>query len=248
MPRQTPPSSRQTPRVVPPSLREEKRLLRAGHQLVCGCDEVGRGALAGPVTVGVVLVDGSVRRSLPGVRDSKLLSPAARLALVPRIGRWSVGQAVGHATAAEIDRWGLVMALRTAAHRALRELPAMPDVVLLDGNHDWLSGQSPAGSAPACTVVTVVSADRRCASVAAASVLAKTTRDALMVDMAVSHPAYGWEENKGYASRRHRQAVATLGPCGQHRLSWNLPVRAPREGEGDAAMAELAGGRRSSTR
>lgn len=206
----------------PPTLRVEKRLLRDGHLLVCGCDEVGRGALAGPVTVGMVLVDVTVRRPLPGVHDSKLLSPAARLALVPRIRRWSVGHAVGHATAGEVDRWGLTAALCLAGHRALRALPAVPDVVVLDGTHNWLTGPPPHGAGPGVGVVTAVKADRRCASVAAASVLAKATRDALMVAMAGHHPGYQWEENKGYASPGHRRALALLGPCPQHRRTWRL--------------------------
>lgn len=242
----------------PPSLRHEKRLLRQGHVLVAGCDEVGRGALAGPVTVGLAVVDASVRRSLAGVHDSKLLRPAARQALVPRIQRWAVAHAVGHASAGEVDRWGLLAALCLAAHRALARLPTVPDVVLLDGNHDWLSALPPwpaaavaddplhpgvppgAGPAPSSwpaaasvaaasrrpapfTVVTAVKADQRCASVAAASVLAKTTRDALMVAMADHHPGYGWHQNKGYASADHRQALARLGPCPEHRRTWRLP-------------------------
>lgn len=123
-----------------PSLREERRLLReGGHQLLAAVDEVGRGALAGPVSVGVVVIDELTRTAPQGVRDSKLLTPAARSALVPRLRRWAPRHAVGHASPAEIDRFGIIAALRLAARRALVTLPEPPDCVLLDGNHDWLS-------------------------------------------------------------------------------------------------------------
>jgi ribonuclease HII len=218
------------------SLVVERQLLRAGAGLVCGVDEVGRGSLGGPVTVGMVLVDASVRRSLAGVRDSKLLTPQARLALVPRIQRWCVGYAVGHASAAEIDEVGIIGALRRAGLRALAALPSTPDVVLLDGSHDWLTppaqaslldspdqdGEVPGGPVP--PVTTRVKADLSCASVAAASVLAKTERDAIMRSLADHHPEYGWAENKGYASPDHLEALRQHGPCAQHRRSWRLPT------------------------
>jgi ribonuclease HII len=218
-------------RTTAPSLRVEKRLLRDGHTLIGACDEVGRGALGGPVTVGMVLVDARVQRPLSGVRDSKLLTPAARLALVPRIRRWVVGHAVGHATAEEIDEHGIIAALRMAGHRALAALPAHPDVVLLDGNHDWLSrSRQPTlfdGTALADVepprVRTMIKADLQCSSVAAASVLAKTERDAIMVRLAADHPGYGWEENKGYSTAAHMEALRRLGPSVHHRQSWRLP-------------------------
>ena len=123
-----------------PSLREERRLLReGGHRLLAAVDEVGRGALAGPVSVGVVVVDVLTRTAPSGVRDSKLLTPAAREALVPRLRRWAPRHAVGHSGPDEIDRYGIIAALRLAARRALATLPEPPDCVLLDGNHDWLS-------------------------------------------------------------------------------------------------------------
>jgi ribonuclease HII len=214
-----------------PGLRVEKSLLRAGHTLVGACDEVGRGALGGPVTVGIVLVDASVQRPLPGVRDSKLLTPHARVALVPRIRRWVIGHAVAHATAEEIDEYGIIAALRMAGTRALAALPAQPDVVLLDGNHDWLSRPrqptlfdgTALAEVPPPVVRTMIKADLQCSSVAAASVLAKTTRDALMVELAASHPGYGWEVNKGYSTAAHVEALRRLGPSVHHRQSWRLP-------------------------
>jgi ribonuclease HII len=215
---------------TPVSLRTERQLLRSGAAVVCGVDEVGRGSLSGPVTVGMVLVDATVRRSLVGVRDSKLLTPQARVELVPRIRRWCIGYAVGHASAAEIDEVGIIAALRRAGLRALAALPVHPDAILLDGSHDWLSipeqaslldDPSPAGDVP--PVTTKVKADLTCASVAAASVLAKTERDDIMRTLAGSHPAYGWEENKGYASPDHLDALRMHGPCLEHRRSWRLP-------------------------
>lgn len=215
-----------------PTLRVEKRLLRAGHERVGCIDEVGRGALGGPATVGVVVIDGAVRRPLPGVRDSKLLRPAARRELVPRIERWAAASAVGHASAAEVDEHGIIVALRLAAQRALASVPVDVDVVLLDGSHDWLTPPVAAGlfepdvvtigSTP--PVVTLVKADLTCAGVAAASVLAKCARDALMIELSRQHPGYGWEENKGYASPTHLDALRRLGPCDEHRRSWNLPT------------------------
>jgi ribonuclease HII len=227
-------------RSVVPTLREERRLLRDGHPLVAGMDEVGRGALAGPVTVGVVVVDATVRTAPSGVRDSKLLTPAAREALVPRLRRWAPWHAVGHAEPEEVDRYGVIAALRLAGHRALASLPSPPSCVILDGSHDWLTppaapptlfdldllGREPAPQillASRPDVMTMVKADLRCAAVAAASVLAKVERDAIMVTRSVDHPEYGWDANKGYSCPEHGAALRRLGPCAQHRRTWSLP-------------------------
>jgi ribonuclease HII len=142
-----------------------------------------------------------------------------------------VAGAVGHASAQEIDDLGLTAALRLAGHRALAALPRMPDVVLLDGNHDWITppGQPSLFGAPCPELVavpsvrTMIKADMHCASVAAASVLAKTERDAIMVRLAAEHPEYGWDENKGYSTPAHLDALRRLGPCAHHRRSWRLP-------------------------
>lgn len=212
-----------------PSLRVERALLRSGVRWLAAVDEVGRGSLAGPVTVGVVLIDAGVRTAPTGLRDSKLLSAPARQALVPRLRRWAPAWAVGHAGAEEIDRVGILRALSLAGRRAFAALPYRPDHVLLDGSYDWLSRPAPTLFEPDGTeldlrapVTMRVKADLTCASVAAASVLAKTTRDELMVDLAAAHPAYGWELNKGYASPEHRAALDRYGPCELHRRSWNL--------------------------
>jgi ribonuclease HII len=226
------PGARRPPASRAPTLRVERSLLRGGTRLLAGVDEVGRGALAGPASVGVVLVDADLRPAPKGVRDSKLLAPAARQALVPRIQHWARACAVGHAGPDEVDSVGILGALRLAARRALAQLPDVPDLVLLDGNHDWLSdpvGQGLLAFAqdaprPTPPVRTLIKADLRCSSVAAASVLAKVERDAMMVLLDERHPSYGWSQNKGYASAEHLGALARLGACPQHRRSWRLPV------------------------
>src|SRR5450756_232267 len=122
-----------------PSLRVERELQRGGHRLVAGMDEVGRGALAGPVSVGVVVIDQACRSAPVGVKDSKLLSHQMRERMVPKIQRWASAYAVGHASPGEIDRYGIMVALRLAGTRALAALPVIPDLVILDGNYDWLT-------------------------------------------------------------------------------------------------------------
>ncbi|MHA7272617.1 ribonuclease HII [Arthrobacter sp. TMT4-20] len=229
-----------------PTLRFELSFLDSGHRLLAGCDEVGRGALAGPVSVGLVMIDLSAVKGLRGVRDSKLLSPADRVKLVPRIQKWALAYGVGHATAAEIDDVGLMRALQLAGNRAWEQVvvTARPDAVILDGNHDWLSPREQATLFDAETVGpgaldvdavdaeiftgcdvpvhTRIKADLQCLSVAAASVLAKVERDAMMVAYAAEHPQYGWEINKGYATAGHRAAIDGLGATALHRTTWRL--------------------------
>jgi ribonuclease HII len=122
-----------------PDLRVEKDLLRSGCGRLAAMDEVGRGALAGPVTVGVVVVTAGIGRVPAGLRDSKLLTPAARQQLIAPVRRWAVEWAVGHASPAEIDAFGIMTCLRLAARRALAQLSGPVDAVLLDGNHDYLN-------------------------------------------------------------------------------------------------------------
>lgn len=217
-----------------PTLRFERTFAAMGHRVLAGCDEVGRGALAGPVSVGLVAVQLESVRALKGVRDSKLLTPADRQTLVPLIKKWCPAWGVGHASAAEIDLLGLMGALRLAGTRAWTQVceTLIPDVVLLDGNHNWLSPEMQASlfdepsddDDAACTapVHTRIKADMTCLSVAAASVLAKVERDAMMVEYSSLHPEYGWDVNKGYATEAHRAAIDTLGPSPLHRLSWRL--------------------------
>jgi ribonuclease HII len=214
-------------------------------------DEVGRGALAGPVSVGVVVIDEVCRSAPPGVKDSKLLSPQVRERLVPGIKGWATAHAVGHASPGEIDRYGIMVALRMAGTRALAALAVIPDLVLLDGNYDWLTdpqqvvllglpgtGQDPlTRPAPCVPVRTMVKADMFCSSVAAASVLAKVERDAMMVALAVEVPDYAWQLNKGYSAPEHFAALMAHGPSVHHRRSWRLPGV---NGAGDADAAQVA--------
>jgi ribonuclease HII len=217
-----------------PSLRFERTLLRGGVRHLAACDEVGRGALSGPVTIGIVVISSATRTAPHGVRDSKLLTPEARERLVPKIQRWASCWAVGHATPAEIDEFGIIPALRLAGHRALGQLALAPDQVLLDGNHDYLTPpeQDALFGAPTPLeglaehvppVLTRIKADLTCAAVAAASILAKTTRDALMAELDLQHPEYCWAENKGYSAPAHIDALARFGPTAHHRRSWSLP-------------------------
>jgi ribonuclease HII len=228
-----------------PTLRQERALLASGARLVAGMDEVGRGALAGPVSVGVVVVDADTRTGPKGVADSKLLTPLAREAIAPAVRRWAVAWAVGHASPAEIDELGIIAALRTAGRRALAQVRLQCgaiDVVVLDGQHDWLSAPAldldlfAAAEAlavdedPLPTVRTLVKADMTCTSVAAASVLAKVERDAILVELAKEHPEYAWDQNKGYSAQAHMDALGLYGPTPQHRRSWNLPGTAAAVG------------------
>ena len=211
-------------------MRTERRILRQGFSSLACSDEVGRGALCGPVTVGMVLITEATRTAPQGVRDSKLLSAQARGRLVPKIQRWAASYAVGHASPSEIDSYGVMAALRLAGHRALIQFEVMPAGVLLDGNHDYLTPpEQDAFFGPPRVldrvppVTTMIKADMSCAGVAAASILAKTARDDIMIALSEEHPGYGWAENKGYSAPEHISALAQMGPTTQHRVSWRLP-------------------------
>lgn len=208
-----------------PTREVEKGLLAGGHRFVAGMDEVGRGALAGPVSVGVVVVDASTGRMPAGVRDSKLIPAGRREALVEPVRGWAVAAAVGHASPAEIDRYGITGGLCLAGHRALAATGVGVGIVLLDGVHDWLSAPNvpelPCETPP---VLTQKKGDLRIAAIAAASILAKVERDGLMVDHDAAHPEYGWASNKGYAAAAHTEALRRFGATDLHRRSWNLPT------------------------
>ena len=192
-----------------PRLGEERKLWQAGFGMVGGCDEVGRGAWAGPVSVGVVVVPSD--RRINRVRDSKMLSEAEREGLYGRILEWCLDWSVGHALPQECDEFGMSEAQRRAAHRALNGLSDVPDYLLLDGRWDFVQTGR---------VQTVIGGDRQCLSIAAASVIAKVTRDRLMRRLADSHPEYDFASNKGYPSPKHKEALRQLGPTPIHRQSW----------------------------
>ena len=203
----------------------ERALSADGARWVIGCDEVGRGALAGPVGVGLCVVDIS-RRVPKGLRDSKLLSEPKRVELEPVVSRWALWSSVGMASNEEIDADGLTAALGIAGMRAFDALCASgfevaESVLLLDGKFDWFTpGARAAGLAEAPPVHMRIKADMTCASVSGASVLAKVARDTLMIGHHDTHPHYGWVSNKGYGSAAHWAAINERGATPLHRHSW----------------------------
>ncbi len=212
-----------------PNLREERRLLASGHSLVAGLDEVGRGAWAGPVSVGAAVVTNATKTSaMPRwLRDSKQLSEMRRESIYASVAQWCVDWSVGHATAEECDAWGMTMALRLASQRALAGLRCTPDAVLVDGPFDLLRNAGEGETPFEGTVRPFVGGDARCASVAAASVLAKVERDRLMRSESTHFPPYGFECNKGYPSPRHQMALRGYGLSSIHRRSWSYVASLP---------------------
>jgi ribonuclease HII len=197
-----------------------ERSLRAtlGAKIVVGIDEVGRGAWAGPVTVCAAVT--GLRRPPEGLTDSKLLTVKRRNQLAAVLAGWVTAHALGHASPREIDELGMTAALRLAALRALEELPVTPDAVILDGKHDYLGGP--------WRVRTVIKGDRSCVAVAAASVIAKVHRDAMMAELGAEHTPFRFQDNAGYPSPVHRAALEELGPTPHHRLSWAYLDGLPR--------------------
>lgn len=278
--------------MITPTLDLERILAAQGYDLIAGFDEVGRGALAGPVMVGcaaiwardlepldgddAVELSGRTYLGVPdGVADSKMLTEHRREAIFDELRDWCAAYAVGQASNAEIDEWGITYALGVAALRALsqveRELGlrlggestikkasgksageivegrpggsvgesirncggsvrALPKVAgILDGPSDYITKALNTFDAPdvpiPADITTKVKGDQHCATVATAAVIAKVTRDRLMVDLAQSNPryaAYEWAHNKGYGSAAHRAAIAEHGPTPLHRVSWHL--------------------------
>jgi ribonuclease HII len=177
-----------------------------------GCDEAGRGCLAGPVVAAAVILPPRIK--LPGLNDSKQLTEAQREKLRPLIERDAIAWCVAHATVEEIDRVNILNASFLAMHRAIDGLHAKPELLLIDGNR----------FTPYLGIVhqCVIQGDGKFRSIAAASVLAKTHRDELMRAMHEEHPSFGWAVNKGYPTLAHRAAIATAGPTRHHRQSFTL--------------------------
>lgn len=218
-----------------PTLVYERVAWGAGCDVVVGVDEVGRGAWAGPLMVGAAVLPRD--RRVYRVRDSKMLTEAARERLFDRIAGWCVAWAVGAATQVECDELGMAEAQRRAARRALDGLGLTADRVLIDGNWDFVG--------LGCSE-RIVGGDARCLSIAAASILAKVTRDRHMRAEAVNYPGYDFDLNKGYPCPRHKMALQAYGPSAIHRRSWvfmdALPwhLRQQRAGV-QLALADLAG-------
>jgi ribonuclease HII len=202
---------------IEPDTSFESRLWRAGLLHVAGLDEAGRGALAGPVAVGAVILPAMKRRlsrALAGVRDSKLMTPLERESLAPRIQEIALAWSVGFAAAEEIDSLGIVHATRLAALRALGELSIWPHYLLTDFRLEL----------PELDLhqTALVKGDTRCLSIAAASVLAKTARDRLMCELDMCYQGYGLGQHKGYGTQAHRSALERLGVSPVHRRSFQV--------------------------
>jgi ribonuclease HII len=211
-----------------PSLDSERRIFERGNRFVIGIDEVGRGAIAGPVAVGVSLIDKTnpALEAWPQkLQDSKLMTAKSRSEIHEPLAKWVSSYAVGFSTNTEIDELGISEALRLAAGRALEELfndatfrkliAEEGAVILLDGSQNWLGKVS-----YGLDVQVQVKADTNCVSVAAAAVLAKVTRDSLMQELDQQNLGYGLAGHKGYASAAHIAALRNLGPSAIHRLTW----------------------------
>jgi ribonuclease HII len=210
-----------------PGLDQEKSLWRQGYHLVAGVDEAGRGAWAGPVYAAAVVLPldrPDLREALHGVADSKQLSPKRRAALLQVIRAVALCVGVGASSTAEIDALGIVPATRLAMRRAIEVLLPPPQALLLD--YVILPEvHLPQRALP--------KADQRCLSVAAASIVAKVSRDQLMIELEARYPGYGFARHKGYGTAAHRSALAQLGPSPLHRTSWaplqNLADLAPTQ-------------------
>ena len=212
-------TARIDPTLIPdsPTLSFERDFWQVGIVHVAGVDEAGRGALAGPVACAAVILPPreSVKITLRGVRDSKTMTPSQRESWSGCIREIALAWGLGFASPAEIDACGIVPATRLAAQRALAALTPSPDHVLLDYLllPDVLQPQT-----------SLIKGDMRSLSIAAASVIAKTGRDALLVEMEDQYPGYGFAGHKGYGTQAHREALNRLGPSPLHRLSF-APVR-----------------------
>lgn len=194
-----------------------------------GVDEVGRGSLFGPVFAAAVVLPAAALGPLvaAGLNDSKRLSARRRQALVPLLRQGALAWALGQASASEIDRWGLRLATEWAMVRALQRLPRPPLLLLVDGVlplRGWSGPQS-----------TLVGGDGRCAAIAAASVLAKQERDALLGRLALRYPGYGLERHAGYGTAQHREAILRLGPTPLHRRSFLSSIGTSAESRPAAA-------------
>ena len=198
-----------------PDLKFEKALWKTGVTLVGGIDEAGRGAWAGPVSAGIVILpaDKNILKTLRGVRDSKLMTAKQRETWADTIKEICLAWGVGFASAEEIDARSILPATRLAVRRALNNLSKVPEHLITD----YLD--LPEISIPQ---TPLVKGDRRCLSVAAASVLAKTSRDKIMSQLDENNPAYGFERHKGYGTKQHQAAIRQHGLSGEHRISFRI--------------------------
>jgi ribonuclease HII len=214
-------------------LEFERDLIGRG-EVVVGVDEVGRGALAGPMLVGAVTVR-TCTEPPEGLDDSKRLSHAKRVSLVEPLRSWALEWSLGVVTVAEIDEWGIRLALAVGATRALERLRTTPTHALVDGPLNLLTaecefrgqvvGTCPPFTFAALPVTTIVGGDQRSAAIAGAAVLAKVERDSMLVELDRECSEYGWGRNKGYGVPEHLEGIRRVGVSAHHRISWNLPDR-----------------------
>ncbi len=196
----------------------ERKLRRQGFVRIAGVDEAGRGPIAGPVVAAAAIFDGCCR--LPGLADSKLVKPADRERLFDLIYRKAVCVGVGIADARMVDRLNVLKATHFAMSEAIRQLEPTPDLLIVDGR--GLPGA-------ALPQRAIVGGDRTCASIAAASIVAKVVRDRMMVELDEMYPGYAFGQHKGYGTREHLARLMELGPCPEHRRSF-APVAAAQQG------------------
>lgn len=187
----------------------ENSLYSNGYHAVCGVDEAGRGPLAGPVCAAAVILPKGLE--LPGLNDSKKLTDKKRRELFPVIKEQAIAYGIGFASHEEIDEINILQATYLAMQRAIEQLEGKADYALIDGNRAKDFG---------LPLRTVVKGDSLSANIAAASVLAKVTRDDLMLEMAKEYPQYGFEVHKGYGTKAHYAALTEHGPCAIHRMTF----------------------------
>lgn len=200
-----------------PDLHYEREFWQTGFKYIAGLDEAGRGALAGPVAVAAVILpdnDPHLARTLNGVRDSKQMTARARARLAPRIKEIALGWGVGFATSLEIDSLGIVASTRLAALRALESLLILPDYLLTDFRLELPELDTPQ--------TALVKGDQLSLSIAAASVLAKTTRDEYMRELDRHYSEYGFARHKGYGTLKHRKMILQIGFSPEHRKTFTL--------------------------
>ena len=187
----------------------EESCYAEGYEVICGVDEAGRGPLAGPVCAAAVILPKGLE--VPGLTDSKKLTDKKRRELMPVIKEQAIAYGIGFASEKEIDEINILQATYLAMERALAQLEGKADLALIDGNRAKDFG---------LPVKTVVKGDSLSANIAAASVLAKVTRDDIMVEMAQKYPEYGFEIHKGYGTKAHYAALTEHGPCEIHRMTF----------------------------
>jgi ribonuclease HII len=196
---------------IAPTRSIERELWDRGYDVVVGIDEVGRGAWAGPLTVGAAVLPRD--RRLNGIRDSKMLTERDRERLYDRVAGWCETFGIGHASQAECDELGMTAAQRLATRRALDQLSVSPNAAIVDGSWDFVTPH-------VAHVERVIKADARCLVVSAASILAKVTRDRIMREHAEHFPPWSFDTNKGYPCATHLAALQAWGPSTIHRRSW----------------------------